>query len=195
MLSCASRAAMSPPPGAGAASSLATRSPARVSAMPSTAGLLTTGAMAPHTAAHAASSRKQSANPLPDSGFRPRQRRAVQPLEGVAGEDRVREHDALRLAVGARGVQDQGLPLRAEERHGGLGGAEVAPLAAAAREVEELHGVSAARHGIRLDGSVWPTKEGVRWSQGIGNLPTAESGHARSFFINPRLFKALFGLL
>ena len=32
-------------------------------------------------------------------------------------------------------------------------------------------------------------------AQGIGNLPTAESGHARSFFINPRLFKALFGLL
>ncbi|KAG2622792.1 hypothetical protein PVAP13_3KG028476 [Panicum virgatum] len=59
---------MSPPPGAGAASSLATRSPTRVSAMPSTAGLLTTGAMAPHTAAQAASSRKQSANPFPDSG-------------------------------------------------------------------------------------------------------------------------------
>nr|TKW07612.1 hypothetical protein SEVIR_7G318501v2 [Setaria viridis] len=62
------RAAMSPPPGAGAPSSIAMRSPASVSAMPSTAGVLTTGAMALQTAPHAASSRKQSANSSPDSG-------------------------------------------------------------------------------------------------------------------------------
>ncbi|KAG0519854.1 hypothetical protein BDA96_08G022200 [Sorghum bicolor] len=75
MLSCARRAAMSGPPGAGAASSLATRSPASLSAMPSTAatGLLTIvddgeAEMAPQTAAHAASSAKQSANSAPDSG-------------------------------------------------------------------------------------------------------------------------------
>ncbi|OEL38609.1 hypothetical protein BAE44_0000371 [Dichanthelium oligosanthes] len=58
---------MSPPPGAGAPSSLATRNPASASATPSAARLLTTGAMAPQTAPHAASSRKQSANSSRDS--------------------------------------------------------------------------------------------------------------------------------
>ncbi len=61
----------------------------------------------------------------------PGERLAVHPLEGVAREDRVGEHDALLGAAVGAGVQDEGSTLRAEESDGGVGGAEVVPLAAA----------------------------------------------------------------
>ncbi|KAM0877410.1 hypothetical protein ACQ4PT_035539 [Festuca glaucescens] len=66
MLSCARRPAISPA-AAAPPSAAATRSPASLSATPSrAASAAVTGEMVPQNAAQAASSRKQSANSLPD---------------------------------------------------------------------------------------------------------------------------------
>jgi hypothetical protein len=186
-----------PPP-----SSLATRSPARVVRD-------AVDRRAPHHHHHrgdgaadgAARGRRRGGSRArtrpPGLGLRPRQRRAVRPLEGVAGGGggaRVREHDAPRLPVGARPRTGPGtapaaaaggtsrrrtrrrgcaIGPRRRRRHRGGGGS--------------CTGVSAARHRV---GSICrgAVAHSVEWkererSQELGEGPPGESDLNPSFSI------------
>ncbi|EAZ19503.1 hypothetical protein OsJ_35068 [Oryza sativa Japonica Group] len=137
---------------AGAPSSLATRSPASLSARPSSAASdSVTGEMAPETAGPGGLVEETEPELVSALRLLPGERFAFHPLQSVAREDRVGEHDALLGAAVGAGVQDEGSALRAEESDGGVGGAEVVPLAAAGGggclAVEELDWVSIGRHG------------------------------------------------